>query len=65
MEKKREERVTVCIPLDLRNRAHEYGINISAVARDAVTQALEKQTGANLPGPTPATTTRKGRAQNV
>jgi len=53
------ERLLVTFPVGLRDRAHAAGLNISGVAASAVlrtTQAIEKETGADLPGLTPAVT---------
>jgi len=58
--------VTVCIPFPDVAEARLRGWNISEICRVAIRQKLdeeqksEKETGANLPGPTPATTTNGG-----
>jgi post-segregation antitoxin (ccd killing protein) len=60
-----KERTTITLMEGLRDRAHARGINISALASDAVLHALEK-TGVNAAKQSsPATTSDQGRAPNV
>lgn len=39
---KKTDNITVLIPVDLRDRAHRMGFNISAVCRRAVTEVVER-----------------------
>jgi post-segregation antitoxin (ccd killing protein) len=51
------ERICVTLPIGLPKRAHDAGINISAVAASAVlrtTEAIEKETGEDCQVQTPA-----------
>lgn len=42
MNKQKSDNVTVLIPVELRDKAHELGFNVSAICRRAVTEVVQR-----------------------